>query len=84
MNAYNKILLLSCCFISLLTLSGCGLKGELYQTPESIKGEGYIEDDAKQQAIKNSDTEQPIPTSNDEALDSDKTAVLPSVEPELN
>lgn len=84
MNAYNKILILSCCFISILTLSGCGLKGELYQTPESIKGEGYIEDNTEQQADKNLAKDESIPTTDSQVADNDKTDVPTTVEPELN
>ena len=43
---YNKTLI-SCCLISLLALAGCGLKGELYQTPESAKGEGFVAEETK-------------------------------------
>jgi predicted small lipoprotein YifL len=37
MKIQNNKLLISCCFISLLVLAGCGLKGDLYQTPVSAK-----------------------------------------------
>tara|TARA_B110000908_G_C10101929_1_gene378995 strand:- start:270 stop:464 length:195 start_codon:yes stop_codon:yes gene_type:complete len=32
MNIQPNKLLISCCFTSLLLLTGCGLKGDLYQT----------------------------------------------------
>lgn len=47
MNLQHNKTLISCCFLSLLALAGCGLKGELYQTPESAKGEGFVPDETK-------------------------------------
>ena len=46
MNSYNNNFLILFCFSTLLALTGCGLKGDLYQTPESIKGEGIVADKA--------------------------------------
>ena len=42
----NKPLIFSC-FISLLVLAGCGLKGDLYQTPASTKGDISLSENAK-------------------------------------
>jgi len=40
--------LISCCFISLLVLAGCGLKGDLYQTPASVKDKDFFPETTKQ------------------------------------
>ncbi|MCJ8319443.1 MAG: hypothetical protein MJK12_07405 [Colwellia sp.] len=42
MNLQDNKTLIFCCFLSLLALAGCGLKRDLYQTPESVKGEGFV------------------------------------------
>ncbi len=56
MNLQDNKLLISSCFISLLAISGCGLKGDLYQTPAATKGEGFIPED--QEASKETSQEQ--------------------------
>jgi len=48
---YNKTLI-SCGFLSLLALAGCGLKRDLYQTPDSIKGEGFVPENVEKQTDK--------------------------------
>jgi len=48
MKIQDNKLLISCCFISLFVLAGCGLKGDLYQTPASGKGKDFFPDAAKQ------------------------------------
>lgn len=42
MNLLNIKMITTCGFISLLLLSGCGLKGDLYQTPPSAASEGIV------------------------------------------
>jgi|GEM_PF-4899221 len=45
MKIRNNKLLISCCFISLALLAGCGLKGDLYQTPTSVKSNDFLPED---------------------------------------
>ena len=72
MNLQHKKLLISCCFFSLIALAGCGLKADLYQSPESVKGEGIIpEEDTKQ----TEQSEDKIDNKTTEAHSSDKQGI---------
>jgi len=58
MNLQDKKTLIFCCFLSLLVFAGCGLKRDLYQTPESIKGEGFVPEKNEKQTDKADSTKE--------------------------
>lgn len=51
MNVMKLKTTLFCLLLAIFTLSACGIKGDLYQTPASAKGEGIVTEEVTSEDV---------------------------------